>query len=63
MNPKVQEIKNALRGCDTPRQIHECSDAYRDDVRKLYADSKTRAEALHIANLKDYLLNNMRLTK
>ncbi len=60
MCEEADAIKADLRACKTPAEIHEVSDRHRERVRALYADKKTRVHALHIANLKQYRLDQLR---
>ncbi len=60
MNPRADHIKQALTACRTPGDIHRVSDQYRAEVQRMHRDPVTRVYAIHVANLKAYLLADMR---
>lgn len=58
MEPElVTQIKDELRACTTEAQIDEVADRHRETVKSLAADPKTKVWAIHISNLKFYMLN------
>ncbi len=57
MNHRAEIIKNELRACKTRADVEAVSEKYRDEVRALHADPETKVHAIHIVNLKAYILN------
>ena len=57
---EVERIKDRLRACTTPQEIHAVADEERAAVRALHADPETKPQAIQIANLKAYRLADMR---
>ena len=53
----VRAIKDELRACKSPDEVHKVADERRDDVKALAKDRKTRVFATHISHLKWYMLN------
>lgn len=56
----VLEIKRAFRACKTTADVHAVADKYRAEVRALHKVRETKVFAIHIINLKDYMLNDLR---
>ena len=58
MEAESDRIKDRLRACTTPQEVHEVADQERAAVRALAQTDKT--QAIQIANLKAYRLAGMR---
>lgn len=58
MATSPDQIKDALRACETAGDVHRVSDQYRDEVKALAKTDK--ALALQISNLKAYRLWQIR---
>ncbi len=58
MNERANLIKAELKECRTRAEVEAVSDKYRDEVRAMHADAATKVYAIHILNLKAYILND-----
>jgi hypothetical protein len=56
----VEGIKQSLRDCQTPQEVHAVADKFRDNVRALYSKPDTKAQAIQISNLKAHRLRELR---
>jgi uncharacterized protein GlcG (DUF336 family) len=60
---QAERIKDRLRACTTPQEIHAVADEERAAVLELAKDPETKPLAIQIANLKAYRLADMRKSK
>jgi hypothetical protein len=59
MNKQSEAIKDALRACTTRAEVEAVSGTHRQTVVDLHSNKDTRIYAVHIINLKAYLLAGM----
>lgn len=53
---RVTEIKNALRSCKRIVDVNSVADQYREEVKAMHDDPKTRVFALQIINMKFWMI-------